>query len=177
VAQGFQLVNRDSAGKTYGVRPVIEAIGTEIAEEYKRVLEVEELRIMLKAYTAGIALPRLKVPRGTTDGYLDGPAQNEIIGRKVLTMARALATFIRATLNKEGAEVGRNLDSATIYGGGGYLFHRPLRDGIPGDSELGTGILKDLYLPADAEYLNAAYMQEMIQQQTQLKPTRWERVR
>jgi hypothetical protein len=176
-ARSFLLVSRDSVGRTYGVRQVIEHIIEEINRDYGRVLEVEEVRIMLKAYTAGVRLPRLKVARGTADGYLDGEAQREIIFRKVVTMARALAKFIRATLNKEGAEIGSNLDTATIYGGGGYLFHGPLRDGIPGDSELENGVLRDLYLPPEAEYLNAAYMQELLAQQTVLKPGMWERKR
>jgi hypothetical protein len=176
-ASGFKLVSRDSVGRTYGVRQVIENIISEISTDYGRVLEVEEVRIMLKAYTAGIRLPRLKVAKGTPDGYLDGDAQREIITRKVTTMARALAKFIRATLNKEGAEIGSNLDTATIYGGGGYIFYEPLKYGIPGDSELENGVLHDLYLPQEAEYLNAAYMHELVAQQTVLKPTMWERRR
>jgi len=176
-AHGFQLVSRDSVGRTYGVRQVIENIIAEINDRYGRVLEVEEVRVLLKAYTSGVRLPRLKVARGTTDGYLDGETQREIITRKVTTMARALAKFVRATLNKEGAEIGSNLDTATIYGGGGYLFHGPLRDGIPGDSELENGVLHDLYLPPEAEYLNAAYMQELVAQQTVLRPNIWERKR
>lgn len=176
-ARGFKLINRDSEGRTYGVRQVIEGICEEIATDYGRMLEVEEVRVMLKAYTAGIRLPRLKVARGTADGYLDGEAQREIITRKVTTMARALVKFIRATLNKEGAEIGSNLDTATIYGGGGYIFYGPLKDGIVGDPELENGVLKDLYLPPEAEYLNASYMQEMIAQQTQLRPAMWERKR
>ncbi len=162
-AKGFKLVSRDSEGRTYGVRQVIEHIIAEINTHYGRGLEVEEVRVLLKAYTAGVRLPRLKVAKGTPDGYLDGDALHEIITRKVTTMARALATFVRAALNKEGAEVGSNLDTATIYGGGGYLFYGPLKNGIPGDSELGDGVLRDLYLPEEAEYLNAAYMQELVQ--------------
>jgi hypothetical protein len=38
-------------------------------------------------------------------------------------------------------------------------------------------VLRDLYLPDEAEYLNAAYMQELVGQQTILKPTMWERRR
>ena len=176
-ARGFKLITRDSEGRTYGVRQVIEGIITEIGTDYGRMLEVEEVRALLKAYTAGIRLPRLKVARGTQDGYLDGDTLREIISRKIVTMARALAKFIRSTLNKEGAEIGSNLDSATIYGGGSYIFYPPLKDGIPGDTELENGVLHDLYLPAEAEYLNAAYMQELIVQQTQLKPSIWERKR
>jgi len=176
-ARGFKLVSRDSEGRTYGVRQVIENIIAEINTEYGRLLEVEEVRIMLKAYTSGIRLPRLRVPKGTADGSLDADTQCEIITRKVVIMARALAKFIRATLNKEGAEIGANLDTATIYGGGGYLFYPFLKDGLAGDSELENGVLRDLYLPPEAEYLNAAYMQELIQQQTQLKPSVWERKR
>jgi hypothetical protein len=176
-APGFKLVSRDSEGRTYGVRQVIEGIISEIGTNYGRMLEVEEVRVLLKAYTSGVRLPRLKVARGTSDGYLDGDAQREIITRKVVTMARALAKFIRATLNKEGAEIGSNLDTATIYGGGSYIFWSPLKDGISGDSELENGVLHDLYLPPDAEYLNAAYMQELVAQQTQLKPDMWERKR
>jgi hypothetical protein len=176
-AKGFQLVSRDSVGRTYGVRQVIEHIIEEINRDYGRVLEVEEVRVLLKAYTAGMQLPRLKVARGAADGSLDGDAQREIITRKVATMARALAKFVRATVNKEGAEIGSNLDTATIYGGGGYLFHAPLRDGMPGESELENGVLRDLYLPLEAEYLNAAYMQELVAQQTVLKPGMWDRKR
>lgn len=176
-ASGFKLVSRDSEGRTYGVRQVIENIIAEINTTYGRGLEVEEVRVLLKAYTAGIRLPRLKVPKGTPDGYLDGEAQREIITRKVTTMARALAKFVRAALNREGAEIGSNLDTATIYGGGGYIFYGPLKDGIPGDSELESGVLHDLHLPDEAEYLNAAYMQELVGQQTILKPTMWERRR
>jgi hypothetical protein len=176
-AKGFQLVSRDSVGRTYGVRQVIEHITDEINQDYGRVLEVEEVRVLLKAYTAGMRLPRLKVARGTPDGYLDGDTQREIITRKVITMARALAKFVRAALNKEGAEIGSNLDTATIYGGGGYIFHAPLRDGMPGDSELENGVLRDLYLPPEAEYLNAAYMQELVAQQTAIRPGMWERKR
>ena len=176
-AKGFKLVSRDSEGRTYGVRQVIENIIAEINTQYGRGLEVEEVRALLKAYTAGVRFPRLKVAKGTPDGYLDGDAQREIITRKVTTMARALATFVRAALNKEGAEIGSNLDTATIYGGGGYLFYEPLKNGIPGDSELENGVLRDLYLPDEAEYLNAAYMQELVGQQTILRPTMWERRR
>lgn len=176
-AKGFKLVSRDSEGRTYGVRQVIENIIAEINTQYGRDLEVEEVRALLKAYTAGVRFPRLKVAKGTPDGYLDGVAQREIITRKVTTMARALATFVRAALNKEGAEIGSNLDTATIYGGGGYLFYEPLKNGIPGDSELENGVLRDLYLPDEAEYLNAAYMQELVGQQTVLRPTMWERRR
>lgn len=176
-AKGFKLVARDSEGRVYGVRQVIEGISDEINADYGRVLEVDEVRILLKAYTAGMRLPRLKVARGTSDGFLDGDKQREIISRKVMTLARALATFLRATLNREGAEIGSNLDTATIYGGGGYLFVGPLRDGVPSDSVLENGVLRDLYLPPEPEYLNAAYMQEMIAQQTQLRPPMWERRR
>ena len=176
-ARGFKLISRDSEGRTYGVRQVIEGIINEISTDYGRVLEVEEVRVLLKAYTAGIRLPRLKVARGTQDGYLDNDIQREIIGRKVITMARALTKFIRSALNKEGAEIGSNLDSATIYGGGSYIFYGPLKNGIPGDNELENGVLHDLYLPPEAEFLNAAYMQELITQQTQLKPSIWERKR
>ena len=176
-ARGFKLITRDSEGRTYGVRQVIEGIITEIATDYGRVLEVEEVRILLKAYTSGVRLPRLKVAKGATDGYLDSDIQREIISRKVITMARALAKFIRSALNKEGAEIGSNLDSATIYGGGSYIFYTPLKDGVPGDSELENGVLHDLYLPSEAEYLNAAYMQELIAQQTLLKPAMWDRKR
>jgi len=176
-ARGYKLVTRDSEGRTYGVRQVIEGIISEIATEYGRVLEVEEVRVLLKAYTAGIRLPRLKVARGTQDNYLDGDTQREIISRKIVTMARALAKFIRSALNKEGAEIGSNLDSATIYGGGSYIFYGPLKDGIAGDPELENGVLHDLYLPPEAEYLNAAYMQEMIAQQTHLRPNMWDRKR
>lgn len=175
--RGLKLVSRDSEGRTYGVRQVIEDIIKEIATDYGRVLEVEEVRVMLKAYTAGIQLPRLKVAKGTHDGYLDGNAQREIIFRKVVTMARALAKFIRAALNKEGAEIGSNLDTATIYGGGGYIFYSPLKDGVPGDAELENGILRDLYLPPEAEYLNAAYMQEMVSRQDKIRPSVWDRKR
>jgi len=80
-------------------------------------------------------------------------------------------------VNREGAEIGSNLDTATIYGGGGYIFHGILKDSIPGDSELENGVLRDLYLPPEAEYLNAAYMQELVAQQTILKPGMWERKR
>jgi len=156
---------------------VIENIIAEINTHYGRGLEVEEVRVLLKAYTAGVRLPRLKVDKGTPDGYLEGGALHEIIARKVTTMARALATFVRAALNKEGAEIGSNLDTATIYGGGGYLFYGPLKNGILGDHELENGVLHDLYLPDEAEYLNAAYMQELVGQQTILKPTMWERRR
>jgi len=176
-ARGFKFVTKGSSGRIYGVRQVIEGIIEEINTEYGRNLDVEEVRAMLKAFTTGTRLPRLKVARGTTDGYLDGDAQREIIVRKRNIMARALGTFIRSTLNQEGAEIGSNLDTATIYGGGGYLFIDPLRDGIPGDQELENGVLKELYLPPEAEYLNAAYMQELIAQQTLLKPTMWERKR
>jgi len=44
-------------------------------------------------------------------------------------------------------------------------------------SELENGVLRDLYLPPEAEYLNAAYMQELVAQQTILKPGMWERKR
>jgi hypothetical protein len=176
-AKGFKLVSRDSEGRTYGVRQVIEGIISEISTDYGRVLEVEEVRVMLKAYTSGMRLPRLKVAKGTSDGYLDGDTQREIITRKIITMARALAKFIRAAVNKEGAEIGSNLDTATIYGGGGYIFYSPLKDGIPDESELENGVLRDLYLPPEAEYLNAAYMQELVAQQTHLKPGMWERKR
>jgi hypothetical protein len=176
-AKGFKLVNRDSVGRTIGVRQVIEQIIAEISTDYGRMLEVEEVRIMLKAYTAGMRLPRLKVSKGTSDGYVDGDTQREIIDRKVLTMAQALAKFIRATLNQEGGEIGGNLDTATIYGGGGYIFYKSLKDGIPGDPELENGVLRDLYLPLEAEYLNASYMQEAVAQYTQLKPSMWERKR
>jgi hypothetical protein len=176
-AKGFKLVSRDSEGRTYGVRQVIENIIAEINTHYGRGLEVEEVRVLLKAYTAGVRLPRLKVAKGTPDGYLDGDALREIITRKVTTMARALAKFVRAALNKECAEVGSHLDTATIYGGGGYLFYGPLKNGIPGDSELESGVLHDLYLPDEAEYLNAVYMQELVGQQTILRPTMWERRR
>lgn len=175
--KGFKLVNRDSEGRTYGVRQVIEQIMAEISTDYGRMLEVEEVRVMLKAYTAGMRLPRLKVSKGTSDGYLESEVQKEVIHRKVQTMARALAKFLRAVLNKEGGEIGGNLDAATIYGGGGYIFYKPLKDGIPNDPELENGVLHDLYLPADAEFINAAYMQELIAQQTQLKPNMWERKR
>ncbi len=57
-AKGFKLVSRDSEGRTYGVRKVIEHIIDEINQDYGRVLEVEEVRIMLKAYTAGMRLPQ-----------------------------------------------------------------------------------------------------------------------
>ena len=176
-AKGFKFVNKGSDGRTYGMRQVIEGIIEEINTNYGRILEIEDVRIMLKAYTAGMRLPRLKVARGTTDGFLDGEAQREIITRKRNVMARALATFIRSTLNQEGAEVGANLETATIYGGGGYLFYEPLKNGIPGDTDLQNGILKDLYLPPEAEYLNAAYMQELVAQHTQLRPAMWERKR
>jgi hypothetical protein len=176
-ARGYQLVNRGSKGRTYGVRQVIENIIDEINADYGRSLDVGEVRRMLKAYTAGGRLPRLKVARGTTDGYLDGDTQREMITRKRTIVARALAIYIRSTLNQEGGEIGSNLDTATIYGGGGYLFIDPLKEGVPGDKELENGVLKDLYLPSDAEYLNAAYMQELIALQTQLKPTMWERKR
>jgi hypothetical protein len=92
-------------------------------------------------------------------------------------MARALAKFIRAALNKEGAEIGSNLDTATIYGGGGYIFYSPLKDGVPGDPELESGILRDLFLPSEAEYLNASYMQEMVARQDKIKPSVWDRKR
>jgi hypothetical protein len=176
-AKGFKLVSRDSEGRTYGVRQVIENIIAEVSSNYGRILEVEEVRAMLKAYTAGVRLPRMKVARGTPDGYLDGDAQCEIILRKVTPMARALVKFVRAALNKEGAEIGSHLDTATIYGGGGYLFYGPLKDGISGDSELENGVLHELYLPPEAEYLNAAYMQELVAQQTVLRPGMWERRR
>jgi len=176
-ARGFKLVSRDSEGRTYGVRQVIENIIAEINTSYGRVLEVDEVRVLLKAYAAGVRLPRLKVAKGTPDGYLDGEAQHEIITRKVITMARALAKFVRAALNKGGAEIGSNLDTATIYGGGGYIFYTPLRDGISGDSELENGVLHDLYLPPEAEYVNAAYMQELVAQQTVIRPGMWERKR
>jgi hypothetical protein len=176
-AKGFKLVSRDSDGKIYGVRQVIEAIQDEFANTYGRSLDVEEVRVLLKAYTARTRLPKLKVSKGSSDGYLDSDAQYEIITRKIFPMARALATFVRATLNKEGAEIGSNLDTATVYGGGGYIFHNPLKDGIPSDPELENGVLHDLYLPAEAEYLNARYMQELVAQQTQVRPTMWERKR
>ncbi len=176
-AKGFQLVSRDSEGRVYGVRQVIEDITKEINTEYGRVLEVEEVRILLKAFTAGMRLPRLKVARGGTDGYLDGETQKAIITRKITTMARALATFLRSAVNREGAEIGSSLDTATIYGGGGYLFHGPLKDGVPGDKVLENGVLKDLFLPPEAEYLNASYMQEAIAAQTQRRPNMWERKR
>ena len=176
-AKGFQLVRRDSAGRVYGVRQVIEDIAAEIVSEYGRRLDVEEVRVMLKAYTARIALPRIKVPKGMRDGYLDGDTQREIITRKVIVMARALGKFVRATLNQEGAEIGSNLECAIIYGGGSYIFHPLLKDGIPGDTELENGLLPDLYLPPEPEYLNALYMQEFVALQTQRKPGMWERTR
>jgi hypothetical protein len=175
--RGLKLVSRDSEGRTYGVRQVIEGIIKEIATDYGRVLEIEEVRIMLKAYTAGVQLPRLKVAKGSNSGYLDGDVQREIIFRKVVTMARALAKFVRAALNKEGAEIGSNLDTATIYGGGGYIFYSPLKDGVPGDPELGNGILRDLFLPPEPEFLNASYMQEMVTRQDKIKPSVWDRKR
>jgi hypothetical protein len=177
LARGFKFVTKGSEGRIYGVRQVIDNIIEEINAEYGRSLDVEEVRTLLKAYTSGVRLPRLKVARGSADGYLDVDSLREIITRKRNIMARALAVFIRSTLNQEGAEIGSNLDTATIYGGGGYLFVDPLRDGIPGDPELEHGVLHDLYLPPEAEYLNAAYMQELIAQQSQLKPTMWERKR
>lgn len=176
-ARGYKLVSRDSDGKLYGVRQLIEGLQEEFATVYGKSLETEDARTLLKGYTARMRLPRLKVPRGTTDGFLDSDAQYEVISRKILPLARALATFVRATLNKEGADVGSNLETVTIYGGGSYLFHGPLSQGIEGDAELADGVLRDLYLPEDAEYLNAAYLQELVGQLGQLKPDIWERVR
>lgn len=176
-AKGFKLVSRDSDGKIYGVRQVIEAIQDEFTTVHGRSLDVEDTRALLKAYTAGIPLPRLKVAKGGDGGYLDGNKQKEIIARKIFPLARALATFVRATLNREGAEIGSNLDTATVYGGGAYIFHAPLKDGIPDDPELENGVLKDLYLPGEPEYLNASYMHELIQQMTQRKPDIWDRKR
>ncbi|MBA2397044.1 MAG: hypothetical protein H0V70_30350 [Ktedonobacteraceae bacterium] len=179
-AKGYQLSSRDSDGKLYGVRQVIEAIQEEFATTHGKSLEIEDVRVLLKAYTSRVRLPRLKVPRGGVDGYLDSDAQYEIISRKIFPVARALATFTRATLNKEGSEIGSNLDTATIYGGGGYLFYSPLRDGITGDPELENGVL-DLYLPPEAEYLNASYMLEAVATQTKIAMDRninlWERKR
>src|SRR5690348_13796403 len=174
-ARGYQLVSRDSDGKIYGVRQLIEGLQEEFATTYGKSLEIEDVRILLKGYTARARLPRLKVPKGTTDGHLDSDAQYELIARKTLPLARALATFIRATLNKEGAEVGSNLENAIIYGGGSYLFHGPLSQGIEGDPEMADGVLRDLYLPVDPEYINAAYLQELVAQLSQLKPDIWER--
>lgn len=165
-AKGYKLISRDSDGKLYGVRQVIEAIQEEFATVHGKSLDVEDVRVLLKAYTARVRLPRLKVPKGSPDGYLDSDAQYEIITRKIFPVARAMATFVRSTLNKEGTEIGSNLDSATVYGGGGYVFCSPLKDGIPGDPELENGVLRDLYLPAEAEYLNAMYMQEAVATQT-----------
>jgi hypothetical protein len=176
-AKGFKLVSRDSDGKIYGVRQVIEAVQTEFANAYGRSLDVEETRILLKGYTARVRLPKLKVAKGGQGGYIDSEVQYEIITRKMLPLARALATFIRATLNKEGAEIGSNLDTATIYGGGAYLFHGPLKDGIPDDPELENGVLRDLFLPSEPEYLNASYMHELVAQQSQLRPDMWTRKR
>lgn len=180
-AKGFKLISRDSDGKLYGVRQIIEAIQQELASVYGKSLDVEEVRILLKAYTARVRLPRLKVPKGSSDGALDSETQYELIARKILPVARAIATFVRAALNKEGAEVGSNLDMAIIYGGGGYIFHGPLKDGIPGDSELERGVLRELVLPPEAEFLNASYMHQAVATQTQVAISRgiklWERKR
>lgn len=176
-AKGFKLVSRDSDGKIYGVRQVIEAVQEEFANVYGRSLDVEDTRILLKGYTSRIRLPKLKVAKGGQDGWLDSDMQYEIISRKAIPLARALATFIRATLNKEGAEIGSNLDTATVYGGGAYIFHGPLKDGITDDPELENGVLKDLYLPSEPEYLNASYMYELVAQLSQMRPEIWARKR
>jgi len=180
-AKGFKLVSRDSEGYIYGVRQVIEAIQEELLSIYGKSLDIEDIRIILKAYTSRTHLPSLKVPRGTRDGFLDSEAQYEIIARKTLPLARAIATCIKSLLNKEGAEIGSDLDTSTCYGGGAYLIHGPLCYGIPNDSELENGVLHDLYLPSDAEYINAAYLQEAVAAQTLSAQQRgidiWERKR
>ena len=83
---------------------------------------------------------------------------------------------LRGAVTGEGArQLNHHCD--LLLHGGRFDWASFFRDGIPGDSELENGVLHDLYLPPEAEYLNAAYMQELVGQQTILKPTMWERRR
>ena len=88
-----------------------------------------------------------------------------------------MATFIRARLNQEGADVGANLETVSIYGGSSHLLYDLLKNGVPGDPDLEGGVLPDLFLPFEPEYLNALYLLELVAQQTQNNAARWERKR
>ena len=165
IAKGFKLIYRDSVPTDFGVRQLINEIIHEIKTVNGRALTVDEVRALLKIYTAKQLLPRLKVAKGTEDGYLYDAQLRRIIEKKRNGMGEDLQTLVRQALNQEGAIIGSNLETCTIYGGGGIIFYELLRDAL----------LPDLYLPADAEYLNADYAFRLIDQHTQLDPHKWDR--
>lgn len=164
LANGLQVSFRDSAPTEFGVRLLLDDVHQELMVVHGRDVSISDIRTMVKLYCASIAIPQLKVPKGTETGYLTSEQLAGIIRRKQTSMLRDLMGLIRQRVSKDGAVAGASLDSATIYGGGAYLFYIGLQENL----------LPELYMPNAAEYLNAYYAYETVQQ---ADPAKWTKKR
>ena len=164
LANGLQISFRDSAPTEFGVRLLLDEVHQEIKVEHGRDVSISDVRAMVKLYCANSTIPQLKVPKGTPTGFLTSEQLAAIIRRKQTSMLRDLTGLIRQRISKDGAVAGASLDSATIYGGGAYLFYSGLQEGL----------LPSLFMPPSAEYLNAYYAYETVQQ---ADPAKWNKKR
>lgn len=167
LANGLAVTFRDSHPTEFGVRQLLDAVQKEIMTAHGRNLPISAVRDMVKFFSSKQPLPQLKVPKGTESGYLSNEQQRTIIAKKQVSMKKDLVGLIRQFISKDGAVAGGDIDTATIYGGGAYLFYEDLK----------RELLPDLYKPNEAEYLNAHYALETVQLHTELDPARWNRKR
>ncbi len=166
---GQTPINRWCKAEVYGVGKVIDTLINEVRAKYRRSLRLSEARTILKAYTDERPMPAVKV--GKT------PIPHEeiiaIIEAAKSSEWNAIDTFIDATWNEEGTEVGSNLELILCIGGGAKVWQKELKNKFPQaifpqESDLFPGETEEAILIANAEaYHNLSFDLEDID------PTIW----
>ena len=161
---GQTPINRWCKAEVYGVGKVIDTLINDIRTHYKRSLRISEARAILKAFTDDRPIPIVKI------GKTPIP-ENEIISFIVAAKSsewNAIDTFIDATWNEEGTEVGSSLELILCIGGGAKVWQKELKAKFPQtifpqESDLFPGIDDEAILIANAEaYHNLAFDLEEI---------------
>jgi hypothetical protein len=124
---GQTPINKLCKAESYGVGKVHDAIIAGIKTAYRRDVKPSLAQDILKAYTAGRALPPVKV------GMNPIPEHEivSIIEQARSTEWRAIETFIDATWNVDGADVGADIERLLCIGGGSAVWQKELKAKFP----------------------------------------------
>jgi hypothetical protein len=136
----------------FGVGPVHSSMIAEFKKKYRYNMSLSEARRYLIEYTAGKQLTPLKVPGGRE---LQDSDMRPIIADSVQVGWMPIENSLGQSLNQEDAAVGSHVKQLFLYGGGSYVFESKCRLYLPDT---------DILLVDGAQFLNAQYYHDMVEQ-------------
>ncbi len=144
VARGQEAISTLCKGIDKGVGYAADLLAERVFAAYRRKLTTLECRAILQAHvTAGMTYPDIAVsghtiPRAELWGWAEGALRQT---------GELICSFLRKVLRStEQGDVGTDLDSALLVGGGAYYFQHDIRAVLP-FAEVAT----------DAEFVNALF--------------------